>query len=68
MNWLIFIMVVAHDGTYVGYEGAPIAATDSEDTCQMIGSAVAESLTTTSIINDMGVMFDYRCVFDGASA
>lgn len=68
MNWLIFIVVIGPDGTHVGYEGLPVAITDSQDACEMIGGAVAYELTDVSIVNDMGVMFDYRCVYDGASA
>lgn len=68
MNWLIFIIVIGPDGSYVGNEGIPLAATENEENCQMIGGAVAEELTTASIIDDLGVVFEYRCVFDGASA
>lgn len=67
MEWLIFLVVIASDETYIGYDGNHVAITDTKDNCEMIGRALAKDLTNTSIINDMGVVFEYRCVYDAAS-
>lgn len=68
MKWLIFLIVIATDETYVGYDGNYVAITDTKENCEMIGRALAKDLTTTSIINNMGLMFEHRCAYDGGAA
>lgn len=68
MNWLIFIIVIGPEGSFVGNEGAPLAITDSEVICNMIGGGLADDLTNAAIIARAGIVFDYRCVFDGVAA
>jgi hypothetical protein len=62
MSWILYIIVTGTTGTYVGYNGDPVAHAPDFQICESIGASLAQKLNTYAVLNSQPERYEFRCI------
>jgi hypothetical protein len=67
MTWLLFILVIDHNGQHVAYGGKPVAQVADRPICVLLGASASAVLRQDAAQRGLVQTFTFSCV-PGAGA